>query len=742
MNNNCQCQGCNGISNEMVTLMNRIPVLRFLKEPAGTIDDLNIKYPQGLEYGAFALVSSDSANSFFAEWKSDTQTWEPIIGDVEAILENAYPILDTIFFNQNISLSSITNGRAIKVGNIWTNMISSATGKNINYLETTKWWDGSIMDDSKVDGVIYRKSGNLYLVDIDFYNGEKINISKYGVKGIGDETENIQKAIDFASLTKRGIVGEVSVTYSISTIELKDGLQSIDLQLKGLGASELGIVTMFNVKNCHISLSIDMINDDNVGIYGDSISNCIFEDCHIYNMQDNAMSSKFAMKLYYECVHNVIRRSKFVGYENRTNPALAHILIAFFGTGDRYGGIFINSGWPTPLKRPNSYNIIEDNEFFYSEVAVDILCGTNNIIRNNYCEKQMTRTFYIATGSSNNLIANNVCYGFGSSAILIGYGSQGNVISNNEVSQIPIYNVHGAEAAINIFASQYNKVINNVISSFTLHGIYAAINSVGNIIDGNTISGYYLAAIAIENEWISSANRPAGAAYSRTGWAAPPTSNDSSDQELPMGTLSWAQMDSRDNIIQNNIIGDSYPGREVGSIYLAQILSLDGRETKLYNNVIQNNSCIHEQQQGNKPLYFFESTPGNLYDNVLINTSIKNVNINRIVMTRGKLHFKKCYGNDGLDTGIYSHPSDATQIDVSRGKSIRVYNTNPIIITDLLNGIETQVVSLYFYGIGVTIAYSGAKIRTKGSIDANPPQNSIMIFEKINTVWVETSRSF
>lgn len=79
--------------------MNRIPVLRFLKEPAGTIDDLNIKYPQGLEYGAFALVSSDSANSFFAEWKSDTQTWEPINGDITSILEQTSPILDTEFFH-------------------------------------------------------------------------------------------------------------------------------------------------------------------------------------------------------------------------------------------------------------------------------------------------------------------------------------------------------------------------------------------------------------------------------------------------------------------------------------------------------------------------------------------------------------------------------------------------------------------------------------------------------------------
>lgn len=82
----------------MVILMDRIPILRYLKEPSESIDDLNIRYPQGLEYGAFALVSSDSGNSFFAEWKSGTQVWEPILGNIEAILANISPILDTEFF--------------------------------------------------------------------------------------------------------------------------------------------------------------------------------------------------------------------------------------------------------------------------------------------------------------------------------------------------------------------------------------------------------------------------------------------------------------------------------------------------------------------------------------------------------------------------------------------------------------------------------------------------------------------
>lgn len=47
--------------------------------------------------------------------------------------------------------------KPIKVGNVWTNLISGATGESVNYEEVTTWWDGSPMDDSKADGEVYRK---------------------------------------------------------------------------------------------------------------------------------------------------------------------------------------------------------------------------------------------------------------------------------------------------------------------------------------------------------------------------------------------------------------------------------------------------------------------------------------------------------------------------------------------------------------------------------------------------------
>ena len=47
--------------------------------------------------------------------------------------------------------------KPIKVGNYWTNLIDSVTGENVNYEQTLTWYDGTPMDDSKCDGVVYRK---------------------------------------------------------------------------------------------------------------------------------------------------------------------------------------------------------------------------------------------------------------------------------------------------------------------------------------------------------------------------------------------------------------------------------------------------------------------------------------------------------------------------------------------------------------------------------------------------------
>lgn len=62
--------------------------------------------------------------------------------------------------------------KVIQVGNTLTNLIESGTGKSVNYNIVTEYYDGTPMDDSKVDGELYRKKGSQYLRKVYDKEGE------------------------------------------------------------------------------------------------------------------------------------------------------------------------------------------------------------------------------------------------------------------------------------------------------------------------------------------------------------------------------------------------------------------------------------------------------------------------------------------------------------------------------------------------------------------------------------------
>ena len=89
------------------------------------------------------------------------------------------------------------------------------TGENVNYRETTIWHDGSVMDDSKVDGFIYKKIGQ------KFYKNTTtvLNVSDFGadITGENDSSDALQIAINFCNITKSdlNIDGKILVTKTI-----------------------------------------------------------------------------------------------------------------------------------------------------------------------------------------------------------------------------------------------------------------------------------------------------------------------------------------------------------------------------------------------------------------------------------------------------------------------------------------------------------------------------------------------
>ncbi|MGL6126780.1 hypothetical protein [Chryseobacterium artocarpi] len=51
-------------------------------------------------------------------------------------------------------------------------LVDSNTYRNVNFKKVTQWYDNTVMDDSKTDGVIYRKKGNDYYVRISSNENE------------------------------------------------------------------------------------------------------------------------------------------------------------------------------------------------------------------------------------------------------------------------------------------------------------------------------------------------------------------------------------------------------------------------------------------------------------------------------------------------------------------------------------------------------------------------------------------
>ncbi|WP_407505943.1 right-handed parallel beta-helix repeat-containing protein [Elizabethkingia miricola] len=97
----------------------------------------------------------------------------------------------------------------------------SASGAIVSFKVVTTWFDGSVMDDSKTDGFVYRKKADKYYCDVDFLTGSRLSCERFGVSPLHntDVSLSFQKMLDIASKIKAKILVSAGTYYLKSHVD-------------------------------------------------------------------------------------------------------------------------------------------------------------------------------------------------------------------------------------------------------------------------------------------------------------------------------------------------------------------------------------------------------------------------------------------------------------------------------------------------------------------------------------------
>ena len=156
------------------------------------------------------------------------------------------------------------NAAAIRTGDVLYNLIDNYTGNQIQFQKVTKYLDSSKMNDSKIDGVIYRKKGGEYFKRI--YEGA-INPVWWGADPTG--VANSLPAFKAAQLYTESLSSPV-------TIEVPEGVyKMLGTRLKIRGNPINGHTATWQATG-DVTLNFNLNTYDTVAIqYGDKLYNTV-----------------------------------------------------------------------------------------------------------------------------------------------------------------------------------------------------------------------------------------------------------------------------------------------------------------------------------------------------------------------------------------------------------------------------------------------------------------------------------
>lgn len=157
-------------------------------------------------------------------------------------------------------------GQPTNPGNgIWSNIISSESGVNVNYIEVSDFVDGTVMTDDKLDNVIYRKKGSLYL-------RQALDLTKSRTLTVDTVNDIRNMSLQNIILLKLGYYNKVTTKGYYSD---GDGGAASYSIMENIGVDD-GFMTI-NAVNTVLIVSLSLIQEDSIstkqaGVKGDGIA--------------------------------------------------------------------------------------------------------------------------------------------------------------------------------------------------------------------------------------------------------------------------------------------------------------------------------------------------------------------------------------------------------------------------------------------------------------------------------------
>lgn len=538
-----------------------------------------------------------------------------------------------------------------------------------------------------------------------------------------DFTLAVQGAVDYAASHPGIVVRGTEKVYGVSHVLITVGTKIIDgLKLKCVVAGTDTLLYSFvdsghtdlQIKNCVINGN----GNTRKGIIVSGVLRSTIEKNYVYGLDGSGeaygirigVTSVTSMNIDNKITDNII--------EMPTDPFGGTGSYAICGIGmvgqitSLYGGLDTNAGVPTfPSTITLRDTIIEGNFISGGTHGVQGLGLFRALITKNHIMGNTHRNINLSPNCQRVNIVGNALIDGGSSGVNIAWGCRWINVCGNHI-QTSIASVSPSDdAAIQMYKGiDQCTVTGNTILGDWKYSVYIGAGVTNVTVNGNGLFAGTLATIAVESDWVVTADYPLAIYSSSRNPNTTPVAGDTG------------------NI---NIGGNAY-GAGSCAIYLT------ATNGKALYNVNIHDEVINSVTSRPHVIYAYDSATL-MTDGSLSNISARGATASKYYLSRGRGAFNLIRDVTALD-------DPKGEVSVSGGTPSAVYGPNLYIasgtITDFTGSQAGDIINVRM-GDGVVLTHNSSVMRLKGGVNATASGGlAIMSLQRRAGIWFELSRNF